>query len=124
MGALVTNTDFLLKANTFARGSLVIEKQAPTQVVPLNAVVTFSGITKVFLVDHGVARSRTVSVGRIRDGFQEITEGLQAGEKVIADGNTRLTEGAAVLVGEAAPIAHPANPAAATTPAKGSRENQ
>jgi hypothetical protein len=38
VGALVTNTNFRLKANTFARGSLIIERSVPTPVVPLESV--------------------------------------------------------------------------------------
>src|ERR1051325_210489 len=37
VGALVTNTDFRLKANTFARGTLVLERGVPTPVVPIEA---------------------------------------------------------------------------------------
>ena len=122
VGALVTNTDFRLKASTFARGALVLEKQSPTQVVPLSAGVSFAGITKVFLVENGIARSRPVTVGRIRDGQQEITDGLQVGDNVIIDGNSRLTDGAAVTLQERP--ARPAPPATNALPAKGARENQ
>jgi len=43
VGALVTNTDFRLKANTFARGELTVQRGVPTPVVPLDAVVSFAG---------------------------------------------------------------------------------
>jgi hypothetical protein len=45
--------------------------------VPLESVVNFAGVTKVFVVETNVARSRSVTVGRIRDGVQEIIEGAR-----------------------------------------------
>jgi membrane fusion protein (multidrug efflux system) len=97
VGALVTNTNFKLKASTFARGSLVIQKGAPTTVVPLDAVVSFAGVTKVFVLENNLARSRTVKAGRIRDGLQEITEGIKPGDKVVISGQSRLSDGMAAI---------------------------
>lgn len=98
VGALVTNTDFRLKASTFARGSLVLERGVPTPVVPLEAIVSFAGVTKVFVVENGQARSRDVTVGRIRDGLQEIVAGVTNGMRVAVTGQNRLTDGAAVVI--------------------------
>jgi membrane fusion protein (multidrug efflux system) len=103
VGALVTNTNFRLKANTFARGSLVVERAVPTPVVPLESVVSFAGVTKVFVVENNVARSRSVVVGRIRSGVQEIVDGLKAGETVVVSGQSRLSDGAAVVLQSAEP---------------------
>ena len=98
VGALVTNTDFRLKANTFARGALVVERSVPATVVPLESVVSFAGVTKVFLVRDGKAESRVVAVGRVRDGLQEIVDGLSVGDQVVVSGTTKLTDGASVAV--------------------------
>lgn len=98
VGALVTNTNFRLKANTFARGSLVLERAVPTPVVPLEAVVSFAGVTKLFVIQDKLARSRPVTVGRIRDGVQEIVDGVKAGETVVVNGQSRLSDGSPVIV--------------------------
>jgi membrane fusion protein, multidrug efflux system len=98
VGALVTNTDFRLKANTFARGTLTLEHAVPTAMVPLDAVVSFAGVTKVFVVEGDDARARSVVVGRIQDGRQEILEGLRAGERVVISGQGRLSDGKKVVV--------------------------
>jgi len=103
VGALVTNTDFRLKANTFARGQLVMQRAVPTPVVPVDAIVSFAGITKVFVIENGVARSRNVKPGRIQEGVQEIFEGVKEGDKVVLSGQTRLSDGAQVNVRDAAP---------------------
>ena len=97
-GALVQNPDRKLRANTFARGELIIEKQVPTTVVPIESVLNFAGITKVFIVDKNVAHARDVQVGRIRDGVQEILSGLQPGETIVLSGQSKLYEGAMVRI--------------------------
>lgn len=99
VGALVTNTNFRLKANTFARGTLVLERGVPTPVVPLESVISFAGVTKVFTVVEGKAVGRTVKVGRIREGRQEILDGVKVGEQVVLSGVTQLTDGTAVVPG-------------------------
>jgi membrane fusion protein (multidrug efflux system) len=77
---------------------LILEPSTPTPVVPVDAVVTFAGVTKVFVAENNVARSRNVQTGRIRDGVQEITEGLKPGETVISSGQNRLSDGAPIRV--------------------------
>src|SRR5262249_353734 len=85
-------------ANTFGRGSLVLERGVPTPVVPLESVVSFAGVTKVFVIESNVARSRTVQTGRIRDGLQEIVEGAKPGETIAVTGQSRLSDGVAVTI--------------------------
>jgi RND family efflux transporter MFP subunit len=106
VGALVTNTNFKLKANTFARGELVVQKAVPTPVVPLPAVVSFAGVTKVFVIDaNNAAHGRTVKVGRVQNGLQEIVEGLKEGEVVATSGQGKLTDGTRVQLQSVAPRA-------------------
>jgi len=98
VGALVTNTNFRLKANTFARGSLTLERALPTPMIPLEAVVSFAGVTKVFVVEGEIARARAVTLGRIQAGRQEILAGLKPGERVVVSGQSRLSEGVKVTL--------------------------
>jgi membrane fusion protein (multidrug efflux system) len=105
VGALVTNTNFRLKANTFARGTLVLERGVPTPMIPLEAVVSFAGVTKVFVVEGAMVHARAVKVGRIQEGRQEILEGLKAGENVVINGQSKLSEGMKVAVQSTEPAA-------------------
>jgi len=98
VGALVTNADFRLKANTFARGELTVKRAVPTPVVPLDAIVSFAGVTKVFVIENGKASSRQVVAGRVRDGLQEITSGVKPGDQVVVTGQSKLSDGAAVTI--------------------------
>lgn len=97
-GALVQNPERQLRASTFARGELILEKEVPTQVVPLDAVLNFAGVTKVFVVEREIAHQRDVQVGRVKNGFQEILIGLKPGETVVLTGHTKLHDGSKVRV--------------------------
>ena len=97
-GALVPNKERRLRANTFARGEVVLERGAPTPMVPMDAVINFAGVTKVFVVENGVAKNRSVKVGRIEKGMEEVISGLKPGEVVVTTGQTKLFEGAKVRV--------------------------
>jgi membrane fusion protein (multidrug efflux system) len=98
VGALVANQNRKLKANTFARGELVIQGAVPTPLIPYEAVVNFAGVTKVYVIVEGTARSRQVRVGRILGGQQEVLEGLQPGEVVAVTGQTKLYDGVKVKI--------------------------
>lgn len=96
LGALVPNADRRLKSSSFARGELLLAEGVPTLLVPLEAVGSFAGVTKVFVLEDGVAKARPIEVGRVRDGRQEVRAGLAAGDQVITSGQTRLFDGAKV----------------------------
>lgn len=99
-GALVQNAERRLRASTFARGELVLERNVPTAVVPLDAVVSFVGISKIFVVQDGIAKPRTVEVGRVINNRQEILSGVKPGETIVVTGQSKLYDGAKVRVKE------------------------
>lgn len=100
-GALVQNPDHKLKASSYARGQLIIERGVPTPTVPIDAVNTFAGVTKVFVIENGAAHTRAVELGRIQNGLQQVLSGLKAGEVVATSGLGRLHDGAKVRFREA-----------------------
>jgi RND family efflux transporter MFP subunit len=97
-GALVQNAEHRLKASSYARGKLILARGVPTPVVPLDAVSTFAGVTKVFVVSNGVARARNVEVGGVQDGRQQVFSGLEAGDSVATSGLSKLHDGVKVRV--------------------------
>ena len=111
-GALVPNAGRRLKAGTFTRGELVIERAVPTVMVPLESATGLSGVTRMFVVDGAVAKARVVKLGRVRDGRQEVVSGIQAGDLVVTSGQTKLSDGRPVAVREAG------KPAATGIPAR------
>ena len=99
-GALVPNADRALKAGTFARGELLLEKDVPTVTVPLDSLVVGSGVSRVFVVTNGVASSRIVRPGRTVGDRQEVLEGLRPGEQVVTTGQGKLVDGSPVRIKE------------------------
>lgn len=98
LGALVDNPERRLKAGTFARGELVLERAVPTIMVPMESVIQASGVSRVFVVENNVAHLRTVETGRIQNGLQEILKGVQESDKVIITGHYRLVDGSKVRI--------------------------
>ena len=101
-GALVQNPDRKLRANTFARGEVIFERDVPTPMVPIDAILNLAGVSRVFVVENGLAHARTVEAGRIRDGWQEIKSGLKSGETVVLTGSGKLFDGSKVRVKDSA----------------------
>ncbi len=98
LGALVPNEDGQLKAGTFARGEVVLERAVPTVLVPLEAVIVSSGIARVYVVTNQVVNSRVVTLGRVFKNRQEITSHLDGGEIVVTSGHSKLREGVRIIV--------------------------
>ena len=100
VAALVPNPERRLKASTYARGELVVERAVPTLVVPLQAVIYFAGVSKVFVVEKEIARGRQVEVGRVKADAEEIVAGLKPGEIIVVSGHSKLFDGAKVRIKE------------------------
>jgi membrane fusion protein, multidrug efflux system len=97
-GALIDNRDHKLKASSFARGELILERNVPTAFVPLDAVINLAGITRVFVVQDDLATSRVIQLGRVQQNGQEVLAGLKAGEMVAISGQTKLRDGSKVRI--------------------------
>jgi len=96
---LVDNPLRLLKPGFFARASVLTRVDPSALTLPQSSLVTFAGITKVFVIENDVARERVVRTGvKVGSNEVEITAGLKPGELVAISGLTRLTDGAAVRV--------------------------
>ncbi|NLE67585.1 MAG: efflux RND transporter periplasmic adaptor subunit [Lentisphaerae bacterium] len=64
--------------------------------VPAASVLRRAGKQVVFVVQNGKAASREVSTGLQNDEWTEILSGVEAGEKVVTEGQTQLRDGMAV----------------------------
>jgi multidrug efflux pump subunit AcrA (membrane-fusion protein) len=95
----IENAERLLKSGFFARGSIFTHFDPSALTVPQQALVTFAGITKVFVVENDVVRERVVeAVSAVGNQEVEIQSGLKPGELIAVSGLTRLTDGAPVKV--------------------------
>jgi membrane fusion protein (multidrug efflux system) len=105
--AIIENHDRQLKPGFFANAAVVTRTDDRALMVPQEALVTFAGVTKLFVIVDGTARERQVQTGtRGSGGLVEIVEGVQPDEVVATSGLSKLGNGVAVTVREAGG-AHP-----------------
>jgi len=96
--ASVPNPGGVLKPGFFAKASIVIGRERHVPFVPEEAVVTFAGIVKVYVIAEGKTEERRVTTGQRRDGWVEVLEGVKVGEMVATSGLSQLATGTAVAV--------------------------
>lgn len=105
MKATFPNTDGRLWPGGFVGVRLQVETLKDAVVIPPSAVQRGPRGSYVFVVaDDSTVKRRPVSVGNEDELISVITAGLSAGEQVVVDGASRLTEGSKVAV-TAAPAA-------------------
>jgi membrane fusion protein (multidrug efflux system) len=104
--ATFPNPEGKLPADAFMRVTLVLASREGV-LAPEEAVVPEGGDAYVYVVADDRAHRRPVVVGLRREGFAEIQEGLDEGERVIVRGVQKARDGLPVRVieddGEAAP---------------------
>ncbi|MBC7951412.1 MAG: efflux RND transporter periplasmic adaptor subunit [Rhodospirillaceae bacterium] len=107
--ATFPNDDTRLWPGQYVNVALTLGTEAQALTVPAEAVQTGQTGQYVFVVTpDNAADIRPVTVDRILDGVAVIRSGLNAGEKVVIEGQMRLAPGAKVV--EKAPL--PSKPAA------------
>lgn len=85
--------DGTLRPGSFVRAEIITQDRHPSLSVPANALTTFAGIEKVFVVEDGKARERQVTTGRRGSNWVEIVRGVNAGDLVVLDpGNLQTGE--------------------------------
>lgn len=94
--AVAANRDGRLKPGLFVTASIQQPASAPALLVPVDAVETIAGTSRVYVVKDGTIEERIVTTGdRVADRI-EITSGLVKDELVAAEPRGRLTDGAPV----------------------------
>ena len=100
----VPNADHRLRPGFFGRGEILIRRDERGIAVARAAVSMFAGVTKVLVIEDGVARERPVTLGSdLGDGWVEIATGVARGADVATSGLSRLSDGAPVVVKSDAP---------------------
>ena len=91
-----------IKSGLFAKSKIEFLQRENTLFVPKEAVVTRNGQQYVFVVNaDNTVKKRMVKIGLINDDYEEIIEGLQAGDVVATTNQDRLQDGTEVEVSEA-----------------------
>ncbi len=81
--ANIANGTGALRPGSFARADIVVAEQEPATAVPKEALITFAGIEKIFLVKDGKAVEKNITTGRRANGFIEIIGSIKPGDQVV-----------------------------------------
>lgn len=112
----VPNDDHRLRPGAFVKAKVLTNVQPDVVFVPMESVVSFAGVNKVFTVKDGKAVEVPVELGERQGDHVEVVKGLAANQSVVTSGTNKLATGVAVSVkadGPAAATTQPAQTAAA-----------
>lgn len=84
--------DSPLKGGMFVNVSVATETRARALIVPRAAIIQQGADSFVYIVENKRASLRKIAVGLTNEGFAEITSGLDAGQKVVIQGNRSLRQ--------------------------------
>lgn len=100
--ATVPNDDQLLRPGGFAKAVVVTEAEAEATVVPIEAIVQYAGVTKLFLVEGDRVRSIDgLVLGKEGSGWVEVSaDKVPASGRVVVTGHSKLADGTQVVVRE------------------------
>ena len=79
---LIANSERTLKPGSFAIAEVEVGIDAVVA-VPSDAVTTFAGVSKVFVVSNGLAKSVRVETGKAAGEWIEVRSGLSGEERVV-----------------------------------------
>ncbi|WP_435007677.1 efflux RND transporter periplasmic adaptor subunit [Tundrisphaera lichenicola] len=97
--AAVPNDEGLLRPGGFAKAEIVTDRNANAIIVPLDAIVRYAGVTKLFLVgDDKKAHSLPVETGKEGPGWVELIGTLPEKARVVTTGQSQLADDTPVLV--------------------------
>lgn len=94
--AEIENTSGALKPGQFATVRILQSRSQPAILVPSRAVLTESGVSRVFVIKDGHAQQRLAQLGQAEGDLVEIKGGVAAGELVATSNIEQLSDGIAV----------------------------
>lgn len=109
----VANDDEILWPGQAVEVELVVERRPGFVAVPASAVLpSQQGMLAWVIGADGTVRPRNVALARVIGASAYLSDGLSVGERVVTDGQLRLSPGAAITIREpgAAPTGRPGAP--------------
>lgn len=103
--AQVPNADHRLKPGGFAKADILIRAESEALTAPLESVVSFAGVNKVFVVREDKAHEVEVAIGVRGRGWVELLGDIKAGDRLVTSGHSQLADGTVVRVREDKPQA-------------------
>lgn len=94
--AEIENSSNALKPGQFATVRILQEKAEPAVLIPVRAIITEAGVSRVFVIKDGHAEQRLVQTGQTEGDLIVVKNGVKADERVATSGLERLSDGVAV----------------------------
>jgi RND family efflux transporter MFP subunit len=96
---LVDNPARKLKPGFFAKGDILVNRDANVLAVPEETVSNLAGVSSVYVIDNGVVKQTTIQTGEQEGKFIEVLSGLK-GDEILASSNlNELVSGTKVGTG-------------------------
>ncbi|HEY4312532.1 MAG TPA: efflux RND transporter periplasmic adaptor subunit [Pirellulales bacterium] len=94
----IPNEDRALRPGGFVKASVITNRANERTIVPIEAIVRFAGVTKLFVVHDGKAQAVSVETGTEGEGWIEVQGEVPTDATVITSGQTQLADGTAVTI--------------------------
>ena len=101
--ALVPNATGQLRPGGFAKASILTRREDQAVVVAAESVVKYAGVTKIFVVENGLARAIAVETGLEGKDWTEVRGDLPSRGQVVTSGQSMLANGTPIAIREDAP---------------------
>jgi multidrug efflux pump subunit AcrA (membrane-fusion protein) len=92
----VENSSGQLKPGQFATVRILQSRSQPAVLIPARAVLTESGVSRVFVIKDGRAEQRLIQLGQSENDLVEAKSGVAAGELVATSNVEQLSDGIVV----------------------------
>ena len=92
------DTKASLKPGTFAKAEIETRTDAGVIAVPPGAIVSFAGVSKIFVVDGDKAKAIEVQLGQRDKDRVEVIGAVPAGARVITSGFSQLVDGSVLKI--------------------------
>jgi len=99
--AEVKNVPELLKGGLFAKGRIITGRRSGVLQIPRSTIDRFDLAARtgvIYVVQNGIAHTRTISTGSVTGEQVEVVTGLKAGEQYVVRGGFNLKDGDTVTV--------------------------
>jgi RND family efflux transporter MFP subunit len=95
---LQNSAEHPLKAGMFARVSFHSAGQDSVMMIPRMALVGSAKNSQVYVIQNGIARLRSIAIGSEVGTNLQVISGVNAGEKVVVNGQVNLKDSTAVTI--------------------------
>jgi membrane fusion protein (multidrug efflux system) len=94
---LVENPTRRLKPGFFAKGAILTNMDEDVMAVPQSAISVLAGVSSVFVIEEGIVRQQTVTLGTQEGMYYEIVDGLEGDELLAASNLNQIVTGTRVV---------------------------